>query len=205
MLKYLRKQSKSELLKLAFLGLILTTALGQMIYRGIRLISKSYILAQNDIYDAGVFKWRGVINEEPGWRGSESKFRLYTTDSNSFEISGSILSSINSIDSFKSALREGDSTFRVYTSRADIDRQARGKKLRNAEAFQIEITNRAYIDIDKANNLERRLLKRQSVSGVIYLLFAIAGLYYRNKLTDNKQILFIIVLVLIGLAVNFLI
>lgn len=187
MLNKLRQLKGLHIAAIAIIVFIVFGVLGQYFYRLYSLVSKTYIIHRADIYEIDTFKMQGRAFEYGGGKNSSPRFEFTSRNGYSFTIGHSIFHAIVDKPNLKDTLMYHECQFKIFSDKKTYEKYKKSTKPFHINVLQIKFGDKKYIDIDKANQIEKRTLTRQAVVGVIFLFFIILALFKYDGLTDGEK------------------
>jgi hypothetical protein len=201
MINELRKLKGLNFYAAIFFIFITIGFLWQYSSRVYSLISRNYIIYESDIYEIGTFKIQGRAYEYGSGKNSTPRFEFNSIDGYSFTIGHSVFQAIIDKAELRDTLMYHESQFKVYSDKKTYENYTKSATPIYIEVLQIQYGEKKYIDINKANQIEKRALIRQAVGGLVLLFFIILALFKYDEFTENKKALagaiFLTVMILI--------
>jgi hypothetical protein len=142
---------------------------GSSIYSILPLFTKSYIIKEKDLIKLGTFSVGSrAYFHEGGPRSGSSFIEINAVGNQSFHLGHEQLRSVTDQQQLKDTLLYANTNFVVYTDKEGQERYLTSNRP-VISIYQLEIGNKKYVDLDKANKMTRTsLIARAILYGSIY-------------------------------------
>jgi len=205
MLNSLRKLKGLHIAAIAFIVFIVIGFLGQYFFRLYSLASNNYVIHSVDVYEIDNFKMQERAYEYGGGKNSSPRFEFVSRNGYSFTIDRSIFQAIVDKPELKDTLMYHDAQFKIYSDKKTYEEYKKSTKPFHINVLQIQFGDKKYIDIEKANKIEKKTLTRQSVVGAIFMFFIMLAIFKYDGLTENEQTIWGVIFLATMIGAYFLI
>lgn len=187
---------------------VLLIVTGLVIYYSMNLyqfVAKTYYVDESKLYRVDTFhlSGRAFRESEPGGRSSRSypKLVIQSTSGYTFAIDKDIFEAITDRQRLEDTLMYHDLKFTVFTDKEYFDKYHKYNRPIFIRAYQIEIGNKKYIDIEKMNKITKGKKKRAVLAPPALVLFLGLLLYKGDRWSKRKVMIwfFAFILTIVGL------
>lgn len=205
MVNFFTELKKLNIFFRGFVILIISGVFIQYIFQLYSLLSKNYIIEPASVYMLDTFHLQGRGYEYKGGKNSPPRFEFTSQNRYSFTIDGAIFQAITDKKQLHDTLMYHDIRFIAFTDKKTFDKYKHEKKPFHINVLQFQIANKKYIDLDKANQVERKYLLRQAFLTPVTTVFIIFFLFNNERWNDSQKsvwgVLFIATLILLCLLI----
>jgi hypothetical protein len=205
MLNKLKQLKGVYIAVIAFVGFIAIFFVGQCFYRLYSLVSKNYIIHSADIYEIGTFQMQGRAYEYGASKNSSPRFEFTARNGYSFTIDHSIFQAIVDKPKLKDTLMYHDCQFKIFSDKQAFENYRKSTEPFHINVLQIQLGDKKYIDISNANQIQKRTLTRQVVTGIIFMFFIVLAIFKYDNLTEGEKALWGVIFLATMLGAYFLI
>ena len=160
-----------------FLGCVFIGAIIQGLTNTYELLFSTYLLNENQIYKVDTFRLQGKAFYDNGGKYLSPSYDFSSTNGYSFAVDRKTYQGIVDKKQFADTFSYHDLQFIAYSDNITVDTYRKSKKPIFINALQLQVGNKKYISIDKANEeYKSKLIRHIFLTTFLFLIILIPHL-----------------------------